>query len=341
MPALSRALALIGRAVKRAAKLLAMLAVLAVTVGFVFETVQRAVARRAFPAPGRLIDIGTHRLHLYCKGAGNPAILLEAGLDVRGSLSWSPVHDDLATLSRTCAYDRAGINWSEPGPDPRSGPTIARELNALLTAADVRGPFILVGHSLGGIYMREFADLDRSAVAGLVFVDASHPEQWARLPGEALATPPAALQVVVEVLNRLGLFRFVRLAPPTPMSDSVNATLEAFRPYSSAGMWKEFGTMAESASSVSDSPDFGSLPLIVLTAGGTQKRPNQSAASFEHMQSVWHELHRELAALSTAGSHSVVPDAAHYIHVDRPSAVIDAVADVLEVARRSASADPP
>ncbi len=314
------------------------LLLLALVVGFGYERVQRAAAPRVFPPPGELVDVGGHRLHLDCEGAGSPTVLLEAGQDVRGSLSWFPVKSDLARLTRVCAYDRAGIQWSERGPNPRTSPTIAKELSTLLQAAEESGPYVLVGHSMGGIHIRNFADLDRSAVVGLVFVDSSHPDQLKRLPAEVVGGPPAPLRAVVKFLNGVGLFRFVSLGAATAMPDSVDAILARFRPSSNVGSWAEFEAASPSLASARDSPGFGDVPLVVLTAGAKPSYASQEL--FERVHTVMVELHEELAQLSIEGVHRVVPDATHYIHEDQPGTVIEAVTEVVELARSRAEREP-
>lgn len=303
--------------------------------GFAYERIQRATSHRAYPPPGSLMDVEGHLMHLDCEGTGAPTVLLEAGQDVRGSLSWYPVKGELTALTRVCAYDRAGILWSEPGPTPRTSPVIVQELDALLERAGEEGPFVLVGHSMGGIHMRAFADLDRSRVAGLVFVDSSHPEQGERLPAEVTSSPPVIVRTVVKFLNGVGFFRVVDLGPNTTMPDSIDAILARFRPSSNIGSWAEFEARAESRTSVRDSPHFGDLPLVVLTAGA--KPPYVSQDLFNRTHAAWLALHDELADLSTEGVHRVVPEASHYIQEDQPDAVIDAIAEVVVAIRSRGS----
>lgn len=300
--------------------------------GFVYERVQRRASADLYPAPGSMLDVEGRRMHLHCEGVGSPTVILEAGQDVRGSLSWYPVQAELSATTRVCSYDRAGILWSEPGPSPRTSASVARELALLLETARESGPFVLVGHSMGGIHIRNFADLDRSAVVGLVFVDSSHPEQEERLPAEMSGGPPALVRGIVKILNGVGLFRFVDLGPTTSMPDSVNRILARFRPSSNVGSWAEFETSPESLASARDSPGFGDLPIVVLTAGAKPSYASQEL--FDRTHAVMVELHQDLALLSTAGVHRVVPDASHYIQEDRPDVVIEAVTWVVEEARK-------
>ena len=121
------------------------------------ESVTRARYRAEFPPPGQMVDLGGHQIHLNCVGSGTPTVVFEADLDQYGSLSWTPVQAEIGKVTRACSYDRAGIMWSEPGPRPRDGETIAGELGAALDAAGERGPYVLVGHAFGGAYVRIFA----------------------------------------------------------------------------------------------------------------------------------------------------------------------------------------
>src|SRR5262245_49846569 len=153
------------------------LVVLATLFGAAAEAVMRARAGRQYPALGRLVDIGGRRIQLDCRGSGSPTVVLESGLDTYGSLSWALVHDSIATTSRTCAYSRAGIMWSDAPAGALDSKTVAEDLHSALTKAGERAPFVVVGHSLGGPYALILTGLYPAEVAGLVFVDASHPNQ--------------------------------------------------------------------------------------------------------------------------------------------------------------------
>jgi len=159
---------------------LALLLVLIVLVGAGYEAAGRRRAAREFPPPGKLVDIGGRRIQLDCRGAGSPTVVFESGLDINGSLSWSAVHDSIAKTTRACAYSRAGIMWSDPSEGPQTAKTIAEDLHATLRAAREQPPFVMVGHSVGGPYIMTYTKYFGSEVAGLVFVDATHPDQVAR-----------------------------------------------------------------------------------------------------------------------------------------------------------------
>ena len=138
---------------------------------------------RQNPSPGRLVDVGGYRMHVNSAGTGSPIVILDSGLS-DSSLSWVKVQPEVARFVRVVSYDRAGLGWSDPSPRPRNSRVFAEELHTLLHNAGIPAPFVLVGHSMGGYDVRMFASLFRSEVAGMVLVDASHPDVYALSPGK-------------------------------------------------------------------------------------------------------------------------------------------------------------
>src|ERR1041385_6946566 len=153
---------------------------LLLVVGAIWEQVERPRVAAAYPAPGRLVDIGGRRIQIDCRGSGSPTVVLETGLDYFGELAWAKVFDRLAESTRTCAYSRAGIVWSDEKTGLHDGVGVAHDLHATLTAAGENGPFVLAGMSIGGPYITIYTGLYGDQVAGLVYVDASHPDQLKR-----------------------------------------------------------------------------------------------------------------------------------------------------------------
>lgn len=133
--------------------------------GAIYQFVEAKRDLASHPAPGKLADIGGYRLHLNCQGSGSPTVLLESGI-ADDSLTWLGVQPAIARTTRVCSYDRAGYGWSDPSPKSRDVRTIAQELHTLLNHAGVSGPFVLVGHSLGGMIVREYAGLYRLGCGG-------------------------------------------------------------------------------------------------------------------------------------------------------------------------------
>jgi pimeloyl-ACP methyl ester carboxylesterase len=326
------------------------LLLLAAVLGAGYEALGRRRAARDFPPPGRLVDVGGRRIQIDCRGAGAPTVVFESGLDMAGSLSWSTVHDSVARTTRACAYSRAGIMWSDPPGRVQSGAHVADDLHAALAAADERPPYVLVGHSLGGpyamIYTKRFGD----EVAGLVFVDASHPDQVRRLA--ALPMPSLAESVrplrIAAALAPVGVVRAVAAAtdsaPPHPAGD-VRATA-AFASTSLRAMIAEAdafdGTLAEAGSA----RHLGDRPLFVLTAAAPTPAEELGAMGLGPEQDrqradLWTTMQDEQATWSTRSQHRLVPDAGHYIQLDRPDLVIAAVRSVVDSVRARVTDGPP
>jgi pimeloyl-ACP methyl ester carboxylesterase len=148
-------------------------------IGVIYQAFATEIYRRIYPPPGELVDVGGHSLHINCVGEGSPTVILESGSGAT-SVDWANIQPEVADTTRVCAYDRAGTGWSEPGSGPGDPQQIAGELHTLLSNAGIDGPYVLVGHSFGGLYVLMYADLYPNEVEGMVLVDSSHPEQSAR-----------------------------------------------------------------------------------------------------------------------------------------------------------------
>ena len=191
----------------RAAVAVVTVTCIAAATGAAFQAFASEADRRVLPAPGQLVDVGGYQLHLNWLGSGGATVILESALPA-GSSVWGWVQAGLADRTRVCAYDRAGEGWSDLGPEPRDATRVARELHVLLTNAGVRGPFVLVGHSFGGLYTRVFASLYPDEVVGMVLIDASHPDQWTRTSdGPAIQRSNQLSAAVGPWMARLGVLR--------------------------------------------------------------------------------------------------------------------------------------
>ena len=319
---------------RRIALALAALAIVGAVVGAGHETLARRRAARDFPAPGQLVDVGgSRRIQIDCRGAGSPTIVLEAGLDAYGSLSWAAVHDSLGATTRTCAYSRAGIMWSDPASGPFDSGRAAEDLHAALAAAGERAPLVVVGHSLGAPYALTFTRRFPNEVAGLVFVDGSHPDQVARLAG-AGAAPPTTVRALVWTGSRVGptLLRLgvARLVPDLGSLDGwtprERAAFAAHASSSLAAMLRELRAVDATFANARGAEQLGDRPLAVLTG---MRRENPDTAAAARWLAEWKALHDEEARWSTRGRRVVLPDATHYIHVDQPAVVIAEVRRVV------------
>ena len=335
------------RWIKRIAIGLVALLVLVLLVGAGYEVAGRRQAARDFPAPGKLVDIGGRRMQLDCRGTGSPTVVLEAGLDMSGSLSWAAVHDSLAKTTRTCAYSRAGIMWSDPRDGPQTGKTIAEDLHALLGVGGERPPYVLVAHSIGGPYAMTFTKYYGSDVAGLVFVDASHPDQVKRFSEVTPMTLAKALKPlkVAATFGRTGFVRAMASSmggAPNEPNTTTRATA-AYAPTSLKAMLKEADALDTTLAEAGTLRQLGDRPVFVLTAGAPQsaedrKMMQMSESQAKRYQELWDAMQSDEAAWSSRGQRQVVPDATHYIQFDRPDVVIRAVRAVVDSVRQKPAA---
>src|SRR5918993_2783805 len=204
--------------------LVVALLVLAV-VGVIYQAIATELDERAYPPPGKLVDVGGHSLHINCVGQGGPTVILEAA-NGGTSAHWTRVQQEVARATRVCAYDRAGLGWSEPGPEPRDAKQVSSELHTLLKGANIEGPYVLVGHSFGGLYVRTYAARYPDEVAGVVLVDSSSPKQVSHQPvtrdsnepqKQSFAVVPRLARLGVSLPARLGVVRLLsKLDPASP-----------------------------------------------------------------------------------------------------------------------------
>lgn len=323
--------------------LLLVLLLLAAGLGSLYESRARARELSQVEPPGQLVDVGGHQLHLVCQGerhASQPTVLLEAGAG-GWSIHWYELQRELASFARVCAYDRAGFGWSEAGPMPRDGQRIVAELHALLAGAGEPGPYVLVGASRGGQYVRLYRDAYPAEVVGLVLVDAE-PEEFRTQTevGQSVAAQNQATFTLLGLLTRLGVLRLMggdpAEAPPLPCLPFL---LDRLPPETHAAYLAVEGQpicfdtfLAEEAATeqreaqVRAAQPLGDLPLVVLTHG--QSAPASGGASEAQVaeaEAVWQALQREMATLSSQGSLIQATQSGHDIAIDQPALVVDAI----------------
>lgn len=325
------------RWIKRIALIIGGLIVAAVLVGASYEQIMRWRATKDFPLQGRLIDIGGRHMQIDCRGNGSPIVVFESGLDTMGSLSWSAVHDPVAATTRACAYSRAGVMWSEPRPGKFEPDGEARDLHALLAAAGERPPYVMVGHSLGGPYIMNFTRLFPQDVAGLVFVDASHPDQvdrMAQAAGKKMEAGGGMLKAA-SALSWTGIPRLVMSHTDNPtFPPRAKAAEDAYFSLSLPSAMDEADSLNATLSDAGQLRQLGDRPIVVLTAtkpypAAMLKAVKLTPEQGQRIQTVWKELHNEEASWSHHSRHELVPDATHYIQFDRPDVVIAAVREVV------------
>jgi pimeloyl-ACP methyl ester carboxylesterase len=293
-----------------------LLLLLLLTIGYVYEWMGERRDARLNPAPGRLISVGEHRLHLLCKGNAAPAVVIEQGAGELSKFWWS-VQDEIAKFAQVCTYDRAGYGWSEQGSLGKSIEDRTRELQTLLSEAGVQGPFILVAHSFGGFIVRAYAQEYPGQVAGLVLVDTA--EESSIFQPEVLSfySKVKTMQRVVGLVAQFGVLRLLRHWIP----------LDRF------GLWltrpSEYAALCDDLLSLERVPapmraskgarSLGSLPVTVITHGQPFPGP------FAVLEKNWHQGQERLAALSTDSVLIVAKDSNHMIQQDEPALVVDAI----------------
>jgi pimeloyl-ACP methyl ester carboxylesterase len=298
----------------------------------------------AEPQPiGQLVDVGGYRLHLACQGEGSPTVVMEAAIGETGLL-WSLVQPAVARSLRTCVYDRAGLGWSDPSPKPRTAAAMVKELHRLLAAAGVPGPYVLVGHSFGGLLVRLYAARYPKEVAGLVLVDSAHEQQYRRAPREIRELLPQLEEQARQQFEALkALIASGSLDPgmlPVPPGLPASAA-ETFRALVAASPKHVETFIAEQQAvqaihaglAAAASTSLGDLPLIVLSHGQPMAMPGLSDEVNQANEQVWQELQAELAGLSSRGRLVVAENSGHYLQLEQPQLVIDAIAEVVTAAR--------
>jgi pimeloyl-ACP methyl ester carboxylesterase len=282
-----------------------VIAVLALaSIGGGYQTLGAAADAKAYPMPGQLIDVGGHRLHLSCTGSGTPTVVLEPGAgEMSSNLGW--IAPAVARDTRVCVYDRAGRGWSEPAATAQDGAQIATDLHRLLQRAHVPGPYVLAGHSFGGLYVLTFAARYPDEVAGMVLVDSTAPASAAN-PGAASPghggsnDAMSRVAVLVSTSARLGLGRlYAQFAwgslPPRSREEvrASDATASTLR--STIDEYLQATASVEQAGALGD---FADKPLIVLTAGSGH-------------DAAWSAAQNRLARLSTNSVHRIIAGATH------------------------------
>jgi pimeloyl-ACP methyl ester carboxylesterase len=305
---------------------IAMMALASVGAGY--ETVREHLDASAYPMTGQLIDVGGHRLHLRCTGSGSPTVVLQpGGGDMSSVMGW--IAPAVADHTRVCVYDRAGRGWSDPSDATQDGEQIATDLHTLLHRAHVPGPYVLAGHSFGGLYVRIFAARYPDEVAGLVLIDST----GAALPASTSAQSwgpddiLARASVLASTSARLGVGRLIGLVGygslPPQSGDEVRAKIATSTSLRSS--IDEFIQANASEHEAASLVDFGDKPLVVLTAGS-----GNDAASIAAQE--------QTATLSTNSVHRVVEGATHpSLIMDQEDAAVtaQAIIDVVSSVRNN------
>ena len=300
--------------------------------GATYEAIMALGDAQRYPPPGKLVDVGGYNLHIYCVGQGSPTVILEAG-GGHMSLDWVLIQPDLAKSTRVCAYDRAGLGWSEAGTLPRSPQQITADLYMLLAEAGISGPYVLVGHSIGGKYVRLYASQYPQDVAGMVLLDARHESLDAAQTPEQKEQDRAQTQNelrLTRTLRRLGILRLfgpsLLKANPSaahiPEGTLAEMALVMTGPQGLDAQSNEFNAQTQADDQLQAAPSLGDIPLIVMGA-------DQSIARIPILMDAF----TTMMGLSSNSRLMIVQKSGHAIHWDQPMIVIDAILQVVDAAR--------
>jgi pimeloyl-ACP methyl ester carboxylesterase len=290
--------------------------------GWIFEPLAEVADAKAYPPPGQMVDVGGYRMHINCTGSGSPTVVIESGWGDM-SAAWGWVQPEVAKTTRVCTYDRAGMGWSEASPQPRAAREYAKELHTLLGKANEPGPYVLVGHSMGGFTVIVYAHDYPADVAGMVLIDAQ------ALPKSDGATPQPAPQPGVTsvpvLLARIGMTRV--LAGPLgsilnlPEGDKQAYTALTVTPRSTQALLDEGRGMSEGGAQARAVTTLGALPLIVLSRGKDQDAD-------------WAASQAGYLRLSTNSQQFFAEHSGHRIMIEQPEAAVAAIVKMVDQVRK-------
>jgi pimeloyl-ACP methyl ester carboxylesterase len=324
--------------------------------GAIYQAMGTAADLRRFPPPGRMVDIGGCRLHLVESGGDGPPVIFESGISAT-CLSWAQVRSEVASFARVYAYDRAWLGWSDRANSPRTTLNLVEELHALLEAARIPTPCILVGHSFGGLLARAYAVKYPEQVAGLVLVDALPASEWLNISTAQVRMLGLGVRLARRgaLLARLGVVRLAlalllsggqrtrrvpqwiaklssgpgestiarlvgevsKMPPETwPMVRAHWCQAKSFQ-----GLGNYFESLPASAAEADALVEPGNLPVIVLSAA------NATAEQLKERDA--------LAGRSPHGQHIIAAKSGHWIQLDEPHLVVQAIREMVRVTRLS------
>jgi pimeloyl-ACP methyl ester carboxylesterase len=336
--------------------LVAAVGVVLVALAAICQAVGTAADLRRYPPPGRMIDVGGCRLHLIESGADGPPVIFESGISAT-CLSWTGVQAQVAGFARAHAYDRAWLGWSDPSTRPRTTSAIVDELDALLATAGISPPYILVGHSYGGMLVRAYAAQYSDRVAGLVLVDPLSPDEWLHVTpahaqmlrlGVRLARRGALLarlgvvrlslalllsggtrlrripQIIAKLSSGRGesvISRLVGEVSKLPPETWPMVRAHWCQPKSFRGLAAYLEALPASAAEAHAFPEAVNLPVIVLSASNStpEQRKERDA----------------LARRSPRGRHTIAAKSGHWIQLDEPELVVQAIGEMVRAIRPS------
>lgn len=297
-----------------------------------FNAISLQISRHSDPPPGSFYTVNGAQMHLHCVGSGTPTIVLDAGYGNDASV-WNKVQPDLAKTTQVCSFDRAGMGWSEPQPGPRDADQIVAQEHDLLMAAQVTGPIVLMGHSIAGLYVRDYATHYPENVAGIVFVDGSSPAQF-HMPEftSELGKQPWHLYRDACIL---GVPRTLwTLSLPSPLVDPHESRAEAEDAFHThvASLAHEMGSFVKSGDEVAKTGPYGTLPILIFS----QDTDHTASQGMDKLGPAWNQMQEALKTLSTRSRRIIAKGSGHYIFIDRQDLIEKEVPLFIEQVRGTA-----
>jgi pimeloyl-ACP methyl ester carboxylesterase len=276
--------------------------------------------------PGRICAVNGRRMRIDCTGDGSPTLVLEAGGGNDG-LNWGGVQPVLAKTTRVCSYDRAGFGGSEAAPGPRDADHVAADLHGLLHAAGIQFPVVLLGHSVGGLFIRDYASHYPGEVAGLIFVDSASPSQFRNRAWLAHNHRGAGLSFDLVLNQAMFVLGVPRLLSACSASSLPGSDAAAARLYAEDRCQEPFATMTNEADNYDRSAEetlhsgpFGATPVLIISHDPEAEDPNHQ---MDDLEKATDQMQEDLKKLSTRSRRIIARGSNHFVHRDRPD-LIDA-----------------
>jgi len=299
--------------------------------GLVFEKISRSNAEKIKPT-GVLANIINHKLHYYKKGKNTPTVVFETAFDPAGHLQWYNLQQEIAKFATTISYDRAGILWSERGNNPKNGEKIAEELHSLLEKVNAQKPYILVGHSLGGMLLRSFISKYPEEIRGVILVDSQIPNDKEYLSPELYTMVNQGMPSgFLKFANATGIARLMFKGMFPENDNYQNSIMPALIHKSAYGVLEEQDQMDNLKKEANKIKSFGSIPLCVISATDSNRFNNfiESETLRNEMVSAWAKMQKDLLKFSTNSKQIQVSNSSHYINQDQPNVIIEAVKNMI------------
>jgi pimeloyl-ACP methyl ester carboxylesterase len=293
--------------------------------------------RQLTGVPGKLYDVGGYAMHMYCTGEGSPTVVLSAGLG-DDFIGWAKVQPRLSRVTRVCSYDRAGFGWSDSRPGVQDADVISGQLHQLVEAAGIERPFVLVGHSISGIYLRSYASRFPADLSAMAFVDGATPLQDDRIPKELISIQEEQRRQMPwqTVLMALGWYRLQGICTAIPEGFEAYAAwvrADACIPSQMDAVANELDAERSSGEETVHAGPFGDLPILILSHDPNVLPSNWPTPVAKSMAIVWVEMQEEAKHLSTRSWRVVAKGSDHYIQNDRPELVVGEIVSLVEMVR--------